>query len=401
MQLVYLSPEKITPNRAPSYQILHTVQALAAAGVPGLFVTPWPATRLQRTCRELIGIGFPDAWRIVSVGPGPDLPILSRRWPNQVWTGLSARIQRFLLDFASHNADAVVYTRSRRMAAAVPEEVHLPVIFEYHEPESIVKKEEGHDQRTVQRIRDEELCGARRADALVTVTECHARQAKQLYGIEAKPYVIRNGVDTSVFQLPSRQCVPGRLLYIGSLQAWKGLDLLARAVARVPQATLHVCGGVRQSQAWRVFAGRCQALGIQERVEMLGTLPQTELHRVAATAVAGVLPIDGRYRIAREYTSPLKLFEYLALGLPVIATDLPSVREIVAHDREAILFQDGSEAALAHSINELIADPRRIADMSQRALDASGRYTWNHRARQIIEVARQVSLTRGSRAEAA
>ena len=106
---------------------------------------------------------------------------------------------------------------------------------------------------------------------------------------------------------------------------------------------------------------------------MLGTLPQTELHRVAATAVAGVLPIDGRYRIAREYTSPLKLFEYLALGLPVIATDLPSVREIVAHDREAILFQDGSEAALAHSINELIADPRRIADMSQRALDASGR----------------------------
>jgi len=90
-----------------------------------------------------------------------------------------------------------------------------------------------------------------------------------------------------------------------------------------------------------------------------------------------------------EYASPLKLFEYLAVGLPVLAPDTPNIREVLEDGVNAVLFDPCSGTAFGRGLARLCADGelrRRLADEARATIGRRG-LTWRGNAERVAELA--------------
>jgi glycosyltransferase involved in cell wall biosynthesis len=85
----------------------------------------------------------------------------------------------------------------------------------------------------------------------------------------------------------------------------------------------------------------------------------------------------------------MKLFLYLAAGRPIVAPDLPDMREVLRHDENALLVPAGAEQAAADSIARVLGDPVLAGRLSAAALKTSEALTWDARARRILEFLEQ------------
>jgi glycosyltransferase involved in cell wall biosynthesis len=207
--------------------------------------------------------------------------------------------------------------------------------------------------------------------------------------------VTQNGVDEDVFRppLPERRAAVRRELGLGAGEAgdplcigfsgfvreWHRLELVLACLAR-PQlagARLVVVGEGPSSRS----LARCAAeLGISERVLLLGARPHEEMPELLGALDIAVVPG------IPPYASPLKLHEYLAVGLPVVAPDQGNLREIVTHRDNALLFEPDSADSLAAALTELVADRelRQRLGASARASVLAGGRTWRDVARRVV-----------------
>jgi len=392
MHVVYLSLEKPTLNRSAALQTLHTVRGLVLAGAKVTYVSPWPVRRIAAMCQAITGKPIPPEVEVVSVGPGPDLPVLVHLWPAQVWKGIAARLNR--LTRGLNPLETVVYTRCRRIAANYARHAAPPLVFEYHEPQSLtlVSPDEAAVGWRVPAIEAEERRALRRAAGLVTVSHAHHAEAPKLYDYRGPRWLIPNAVDLNTFASAAeeRRPTPGKFVYMGGLEHWKGLELALAAIARVPQARLSILGGTVGSEPWNHLVALAQRLSLGERVQFHGPVPQLGLRPHLASATAGLLPLDGSYALAARYNCPLKLVEYMAAGLPVVASDLPSVRELVTHDQEALLTPDGDVTALADALARLCSDSELAARLGAAGRKCAEQHTWLARGQQILAACTEV-----------
>jgi glycosyltransferase involved in cell wall biosynthesis len=95
--------------------------------------------------------------------------------------------------------------------------------------------------------------------------------------------------------------------------------------------------------------------------------------------------------ISREFTSPLKLFEYMASGRPIVASDLPAMREVLRHEHNALLFEPGNAPALTAAIRRIKEDPDLGARMARQAYADVHAYTWDARAAALERLFTQVA----------
>ena len=117
-----------------------------------------------------------------------------------------------------------------------------------------------------------------------------------------------------------------------------------------------------------------------------------EVWDLYARARVGVIPLPGRdYVEAREFTSPLKLFEMMAAGLPIVASRLPSLAEYVTDGREALLVSPDDPAALAEGIRKVATDPGLAAGLAQAARARAAAFTWDARGRDLLAFAQRVA----------
>lgn len=162
-------------------------------------------------------------------------------------------------------------------------------------------------------------------------------------------------------------------MYVGRLDGWKGTDTLLEASKLLPSHTvLAVIGGEP-----------AQIVLLSHRypgVRFLGFRPYRELSDNMVAADVLVLPNTGKDEISVKFTSPLKLFAYMISGIPIVASDLPSIREVV-DEHSAILVSPDNAETLASGI------VRALEENGTRAVRASARvkeYSWNHRAEHIV-----------------
>ena len=98
--------------------------------------------------------------------------------------------------------------------------------------------------------------------------------------------------------------------------------------------------------------------------------------------------------VSARYTSPLKLFEYLAAGRPIVASRLPALAEVLEDGINALLVAPGDPAALADAIRRLIADPALALRLAARAFADAEQYSWARRAERLdVVLARALSPT--------
>lgn len=205
-------------------------------------------------------------------------------------------------------------------------------------------------------------------------------------GVAAEKIVVaHDGVDVELFLHPvSRGEARARLglpasatiaMYIGRLDGWKGVDTLLEASKLLNNEVIVVIVGGEPAQVEKLSL-------TYPGVTFLGARPYRELSDTMAAADVLVLPNTGKSEISAKFTSPLKLFAYMASGIPIVASDLPSIREVL--DEDAVVFFPPDDATgLAQGVRHALQSDRGRAE---RALALVEAYTWRSRAQHILEM---------------
>jgi glycosyltransferase involved in cell wall biosynthesis len=219
------------------------------------------------------------------------------------------------------------------------------------------------------------------ADRIVTPSQVTKRYLCDSRGVDGgKIHVIPNGVDPELFHPPDSPAAPGveiPLLYFGTLTSWQGVDVAVRAVHQIGAAarlTILGAAGARQTEPIAALAAK---LGIGAQVEILPPVEQPELVQAMHRSFAVLAPLAVNDRNIKQGCCPLKILEGMAAGVPVIAGDLPVVRELGEHGRHFLLVKPHSVDQMAQAILQLHGDPdvrRRISTEARAHILAN--YTW-------------------------
>jgi glycosyltransferase involved in cell wall biosynthesis len=165
-------------------------------------------------------------------------------------------------------------------------------------------------------------------------------------------------------------------LYVGRLDGWKGVSTLYHAAELLSGDVQVVVVGGEPAEVERYSHEF-------SRVTFLGYRPYRELAEVQSAADVLVLPNTGKDINSALYTSPLKLFSYMASGRPIVLSDLPSLREIL-DEQSAYFFIPDDEQSLAEAVRCAIVNPDESLEKAKRALSLVERYTWITRAKTIL-----------------
>ncbi|MBW6397541.1 glycosyltransferase family 4 protein [Roseomonas sp. HJA6] len=225
----------------------------------------------------------------------------------------------------------------------------------------------------------------RRADAVLPVTSVLAGHVAAAGVPDSRITVVPNGIDLSDYA-GLTPTVPGaavRLGFVGFIRDWHGLDAVIRSLAawqEEPRIELTVVGDGPARPGLEALTAE---LGISDRVRFTGLAPRAEVPGLVAGFDIALQPA------AVPYASPLKVFEYMAAGRAIVAPDQPNIREILEHDRTALLFEAGRPDALWTMVLRLARDPALRARLGEaaRAEVLSRNYTWAGNAKHVVTLA--------------
>ncbi len=220
---------------------------------------------------------------------------------------------------------------------------------------------------------------AHRADALITVS---AGLREELCALDVPVHrvtVLRNGVDLELFRPIDRHLTRAKigidrhcLVSVGHLIPRKGHEIAIEALVSLPDVLLFIVGEGPERERLEAMASR---LGVRDRVRFLGAIPHEELREIYGAADASVLASS------REGWANV-LLESMACGTPVIASDIPGTREVVAGAAAGRLMRDRSADALAEAVRALFA---QSTDRSATRAYAE-RFSWDATTKGQIEI---------------
>jgi len=173
----------------------------------------------------------------------------------------------------------------------------------------------------------------------------------------------------------------GQICYIGGIAEARGICELVDAMALTrPDATLRLAGEFAESQLHQALQGR---LGWQ-KVEWMGQLDRLGVRSLLAKSVAGIVTL--RPTPAYVEALPIKMFEYMSAGIPVVASDFPLWRSIIEGADCGLLVDPLDPAAIAGAIDWLIAHPEAAKEMGQRGKAAVlQRYNWDIESKKLAD----------------
>lgn len=236
--------------------------------------------------------------------------------------------------------------------------------------------------RTLDKVRQAERYCWEQSDAIVTPSRTIAGNLVGLGADARKIEVIPNGADPSPRIPPRPPDAPDRyFLYFGALQAWQGVDVLMRAfqlLSDLPDLRLVICASSHKRLV-RPYLRLAERLGLADRIIWRQGLGRSELAGWVAHAAASVAPFTECSRNLDQGCAPLKLLESMAYGTPIVASDIPAVREILEAGSEARLIHPDRPAELARALRIVLEYPAAAAAMGLKAKARLERqFTWSH-----------------------
>jgi glycosyltransferase involved in cell wall biosynthesis len=241
------------------------------------------------------------------------------------------------------------------------------------------------------------------ADAVVVVSS-ELRDHAESLGLKAgKIHVMPNGVDPALFHPGAPDESVRRKLKLGSgpvlgfaggLRPWHGVeilpDLLARLHERHGDVRLVIIGdGPLRGELQREFQRR----GLTRNVIFAGLLAHEEVPAVLRELDVALAPYPKHDH--EFYFSPLKLFEYMACGVPVVAAKVGQIAEVLRHGETGLLYPPGRLPALAAACERLLANAplRRQLGAAAAKLVHEG-FTWDGNAAKVVQLARKLKTAR-------
>jgi glycosyltransferase involved in cell wall biosynthesis len=249
--------------------------------------------------------------------------------------------------------------------------------------------------RTLEKVRADELFCLDHCDAIVTPSQTTRALLESLGVAPAKITVTPNGADCSEPASRPLAAPPSYVIYFGAMQSWQGVDTLLRAFARLADldVRLVICGARRSCDARRAERLALK-LGVDSQIVWQWGLSSTELAPWVGNAAVSVAPLRECARNVTQGCAPLKILESMAKGVPVIASDLPPVRELICDGVEGRLVAPDRPAELARAIRVLLAYPARRAAMGQCGRARVQRdFSWESSLEKLRTVYRSITPT--------
>jgi glycosyltransferase involved in cell wall biosynthesis len=392
MLIIYRYRVPFPNDKAHSIQIAHTIHALARAGAEVWF---YPGEYTQPPEQALAFYGL-TPHRNLHLRLHPQWTRRSRQWKGaliRMWErrrfgGAADRKPVFYLrdgedSFEYAQKIALVKRRWNARIIIEPHRVHKMELDEYSRPDAPEHERKQLGNR-LKKLAEQEGPALHAADALAPISQTLAESLRETYSDLPPMQVVPSGAmpaESEDVPLSRRKGV----IYAGQLYAWKGVHNLIAAMAHLPGETLTLVGGNKETdlEEAREVARKH---GVLQRLIFTGHVPHHEVQRHVRQARCSVVPL-GTDLLARRFTSPIKVFEYMAAGTPIVASDLPTIREVLRDEVSALLAPPGDALGLAARIKRLLTDDQLADRVRTRALADLGRYTWGVRARSIIEFA--------------
>jgi glycosyltransferase involved in cell wall biosynthesis len=405
MRLLYICSDFGIPpdgTKGPSIHLRSITRGLAEAGAEVLLLSPKDGPGGDHPAQRLLPPGCPPAdqdakllkeW-MTQRGYGDALakelrPLLYNAWaPDQALRELRRR-----------PVDVIVERLSLfgHVGLDLSQALEAPLVVEVN----ALLSEEARRFRSLLLVELAQRIERRVLEAAAAVLVVSAQLAEQLVAIgveRQKIHVVPNGADLEVFEtqaaraecrsewgLPAEAFVTA---FVGSLKVWHGADVLVDAFAEFssedPNARLLIVGAGPTEAALREQAA---ALGLAERVVFTGAVPHERVARCLKAADVAVAP----YRPMDDfYFSPIKLFEYMAAGVCVVASRLGQIEEVIEDEVQGLLCVPGDARDLCAKLVRL----RRAPELRERLAAAAGRlvrerYTWRHAAEGVLNAVTQ------------
>ena len=261
----------------------------------------------------------------------------------------------------------------------------LPSIeLKYHYP--------GLDSDLLSKIKEQEIATLHLSDAIICPSNVTRDYIASL-GLNRKLVtVIPNGVSASDFSaspLPARGGRVPVLLYIGTLADWQGLDIVVKALPGIleQQAVQLKIVGRGRSRQRKILTKQIHKLDVEGNVTVQPAIPHHEIPALIAESDICIAPLGLNDRNVTQGACPIKVLEYMAAGRPLLASNMPIVRELVREDVDALLFSPNDPDDLARQVLTLLNDfelSKRLArSASERALN---KFTWHESQKKLGKV---------------
>lgn len=362
MKILYIANIRLPTEKAHGVQIMKTCEAFAHLGHEVELVVPDRKTPITEDPFAYYGVE--KNFSIVRVPTSDTVRFGRIGFLFETWS-----FTRGAMRYIKEHPAEVVYGRDEMVLYAAILRRVPGVVWESHTGAWNV-----FARRIVDRVR-----------AIVVISEGlqHWYRAK---GVSASKLIVaHDGVDLEAFAHPEpKESARVRLglpqeekiaLYIGRVDGWKGVSTLCEASNLLSSHVQVVVIGGEEAQVATLRSA-------YPRVLFLGYHPYRELADNQAAADVLVLPNTSKSEMSARFTSPLKLFTYMASGVPIVASDLPSVREVVS-DEMVFFVKPDDAAACAHGIEQALSDGA-AASKAALARSAVVQYSWDERARRII-----------------
>ncbi len=370
MRIFYISASFLPSHYANSVHVMKMCQALARAGHE-VTLFGHPGAEPAKTAHDYYGVK-----NVFGLGLHPRPP-WGPLWP----VGYALSVVR---DIVRRPRPDLFYGRhSYTLAVCARRFPGTGIILESHTL----------PQNLVQRLAEHWLMTRRNFRALVVISEALKTDYRQMFPFlpEEKIIVAHDGADI----LPAAEILPyplqgragrKRLCYAGRLIEGKGAGMIAALAPLCPDMDFHVFGGTGAELAhWKEKAAAAN-------VFFYGHVPHDDLVRrvypamdIMLAPLQAFMPLSGRgYDIGR-WTSPLKIFEYMAAGKPIICSDIPVLREILDDGANCRMCPPGDVSAWRTAVESVACDSRTAAGLGAGAREKLLRhYTWDVRAQDVL-----------------
>lgn len=229
-----------------------------------------------------------------------------------------------------------------------------------------------------------------RAQGVLTINNIIKKKLCERFGIPGEKVLVSpNGIAEEFFEAgkisqdEARQALglprDKRIaLYAGQFYAWKGLEIFAEAARLAPDVLFYLAGGARA--VFEKITGICD---IPENLVFGGIRPYREMPILMRASDALIVLGTRRDEYSYFHTSPMKLFEYLPTGRPIVAARTPAIADMVS-EKEVFFYEPDSAESMAETITTALNNTSTSSSKTTSARSLAEKYTWQNRAENVL-----------------
>ena len=381
IKIVYFSDARIPSEMANSVSIINLCNAFTQLGVDINLVKPWRFRNRNINSDDIYKIyGIKNKFNIVNT-PYLDLSIFEKIFPNLILRPanyFTKRVwQRYIADFIVNKFSPDVIHMRNNIPFALN---HLTkknkfVLLEFYDEPSKFYLD----------IYKRSIVGNKKL-ILTAITSNLADRISELFQIDRKIIEISpSGVDKSRFSKTALNSnkVRKTIMYIGSLHSNRGIDNFILASKNVNEHDFIIIGGTKEDS--KKLKAKFN-LNNKSNLSFISHQTHSQKSNYYDNADIVILPMTSNQTHTKLYASPNKLFEYMASGKPIIASDLPSINEVVSHNHSALLFKPDDSIDLTEKIYQLVNNKKLSEKLSLNSFDLVDNYTWETKAKNMLDL---------------